>query len=364
MDIALLASLLSPFLPALLKLGSQTADKLTDVMSDGLSEAAWEKAQKIWGKLSPHVDENSDLKVATEQLAAKPDSKGRREVFQEELASMFERNPKLAAAIAQILQEDASDGTPTTQIIQTVTGNQNQVIGQVSGGNVTYNMSGSIDDSKSADAPNAPPTKTILILAANPKDTSPLRLNEEVREIRQGLERAQHRDRFVLVERWAITATDVRRALLDCKPQIVHFSGHGSGSESSPASGESRKAKVIAGPSAVPEGLMFEDELGQSKLVAGEAIANLLSNFAEHLECVVLNACYSEAQATAIVQHIPYVIGMKRAIGDKAAIEFSVGFYDAVLAGKSVEFAYKLGCNAIQLAGIPESLTPVLKKKD
>lgn len=48
---------------------------------------------------------------------------------------------------------------------------------------------------------------------------------------------------------------------------------------------------------------------------------------------------------------------------DKAAIEFAVGFYDALGAGRSVEFAHKLGCAAIRLAGIPEQLTPILKKK-
>lgn len=54
---------------------------------------------------------------------------------------------------------------------------------------------------------------------------------------------------------------------------------------------------------------------------------------------------------------------MKREIGDRAAIEFAVGFYDAVLAGRSVEFAYNLGCSAIQMAGIPEQLTPVLVQR-
>jgi len=38
-------------------------------------------------------------------------------------------------------------------------------------------------------------------------------------------------------------------------------------------------------------------------------------------------------------------------------------FYSALGAGESVEFAYKLGCNVIQLDGIAEHLTPVLKKK-
>ncbi|MBW4607247.1 MAG: CHAT domain-containing protein [Hassallia sp. WJT32-NPBG1] len=129
--------------------------------------------------------------------------------------------------------------------------------------------------------------------------------------------------------------------LLDIKPQIVHFSGHGAGDE----------------------GLALEDETEQVRFVDAEALAGLFELFASQVECVVLNACYSQVQAKAIVKHIPYVIGMNKAIGDKAAIEFAVGFYDALGAGESVEFAYQLGCNAIRLAGIAEHLTPKLFKK-
>ena len=46
---------------------------------------------------------------------------------------------------------------------------------------------------------------------------------------------------------------------------------------------------------------------------------------------------------------------------DKAAIAFSIGFYDALGGGRSVEDAYKFGCNAIQLKDIPEHMTPVLE---
>jgi hypothetical protein len=38
--------------------------------------------------------------------------------------------------------------------------------------------------------------KKILILSANPKDTSQLRLDEDVREIEAGMERCKYRDRF------------------------------------------------------------------------------------------------------------------------------------------------------------------------
>ena len=71
----------------------------------------------------------------------------------------------------------------------------------------------------------------------------------------------------------------------------------------------------------------------------------------------------SFGQANTIAEHIDYVVGMKKAIGDVAAIKFAVEFYDALGAGRDMEKAFKFGCIAIDLKGIPEYLTPVLKKK-
>lgn len=184
------------------------------------------------------------------------------------------------------------------------------------------------------------PAKKILILAANPKNTSPLRLDQEVRDIQEELQRTKQGE-FVLEQRWAVRSRDIYRAIQDVKPQIIHFSGHG----------------------AEDGGLALEDEAGQARLTTPEALAKLFDLFAEQVECVVLNACYSEVQADAIAQHIPYVVGMSNEIDDRAAIEFAVAFYSALGAGRSVDFAYKLGCAAIELAGIAQSAIPVLKKK-
>ncbi|MEI2583561.1 toll/interleukin-1 receptor domain-containing protein [Scytonema sp. PRP1] len=186
------------------------------------------------------------------------------------------------------------------------------------------------------------PVNTILILAANPKGTSRLRLDEELREIKNGLRQSKGRDQFKIELAAAVRYRDIHREIMYFQPQIVHFSGHGSGQK----------------------GLVFEDEIGQEKLVDAEALAGLFELFAEHVKCVLLNACFSEIQAKAIAQHIDYVIGMSKEIGDKAAIEFAVGFYDALGAGKSVEYAHKLGCRVIRAAGIPESLTPKLLSKN
>ncbi len=184
--------------------------------------------------------------------------------------------------------------------------------------------------------------KSILLLAANPKGTKNLRLQEEEREIKEQLRIAGY-GRVPINSSGATRPRDIQQAMLDFKPQVVHFSGHGAGTE----------------------GLVFEDGTGQEKLVGSEALANLFRLFTSQypIECVVLNACYSEFQAQAIARHVNYVIGMSQAIGDRAAIEFSVGFYKALGAGESFEFAYGLGCNAIELEGIPEYLTPILWEK-
>jgi hypothetical protein len=179
--------------------------------------------------------------------------------------------------------------------------------------------------------------KRILILAANPVNTERLRLDQEVREIDDGLRRSEHRDQFELVQKWAVRPRDIQRAMLQFKPNIVHFSGHGEGED----------------------GLVFEDSFGNSQLISGAALANLFKLF-PNVNCVVLNGCYSAVQAEAIAEHIPYVIGMSQSVSDRAALEFAISFYDALGARKSVEFAYELGCNVLLLENISQAHVPLL----
>jgi len=181
--------------------------------------------------------------------------------------------------------------------------------------------------------------KTILILSANPQDTARLRLDEEVREIQEGLKRSKYRDQFVIQQAWAVRLRDFRRALLEYEPQIVHFCGHGD-----------------------IGGIMVENEQGCATAISPDALAGLFKLF-NQVECVLLNACYSEFQADAINRYISYVIGMRQGLTDKASIEFAIGFYDALGAGRTFEEAFEFGCNAIELYHIPESSVPILKKK-
>ena len=178
----------------------------------------------------------------------------------------------------------------------------------------------------------------ILILAANPVGPGPLRLDEEVREIQLGLRRSIGECVFEIHQAWAPRPRDVRRALLDYSPEFVHFCGHGAGDE----------------------GLIFENDSGEPHLISTEALAGLFELFSAQIKCVVLNACYSDLQARAIAQHIEAVVGMQRAIGDQSAVEFAIGFYDAIAASRPPSEAFRFGCNAIQLAGAEGHLIPSL----
>ncbi|MGK7928939.1 MAG: AAA-like domain-containing protein [Spirulina sp.] len=189
--------------------------------------------------------------------------------------------------------------------------------------------------------PGVSPLKTILILAANPKGTTQLRLDEEVREIEEGLRRSQKSNSFIVKARWATRPLDMQRAILDEKPQIVHFSGHGAGAK----------------------GLVLEDRTGEAQIVSGEALAQMFGLLKEQVECVLLNACHSQIQAEAIAEHIGTVIGMSQEVGDRAALNFAIGFYDALGNGRDYAFAHQWGCTAIAMEGLQESLTPVLLQK-
>jgi hypothetical protein len=144
MDIATLTAFLSPFLPSLLNLGGKAVAKATESASGKFGEAAFSKAQAVWAKLSPKVEAKEAAKEAAIDVANSPEDKDSQAALRVQLKKLLEQDEELFKAIAQILAADAPDGTPGTKIVQNVTGNQNQVIGQVLGGKVIGNITGDV----------------------------------------------------------------------------------------------------------------------------------------------------------------------------------------------------------------------------
>jgi CHAT domain-containing protein len=144
-----------------------------------------------------------------------------------------------------------------------------------------------------------------------------LRLSQEDRAIRDAIQRGKARDSINLEIRHATTVDDLRRELLSDDYEVLHFSGHGDF-----------------------DTLLFENEAGKKLESPLDAIAALVEHHPS-IKCVILNACNSVAAITKPLADI--TVGMDEAVDDAAAIEFSRGFYDAVAAGKSYEYAVQEG---------------------
>jgi len=180
----------------------------------------------------------------------------------------------------------------------------------------------------------------ILFLSANPKDTMRLSLGGEFRAIHARLIASECRESFVIMQECALQVQDLQAHLLRHKPNILHFSGHGS------RAGE----------------ILLETDAGIGQPVPVAALEKLFGILKTRIPttCVVLNACFSKAQAEAIAKHVRCVIGMSDAIHDEASISFSSAFYQALGFGESIHTAFELARNQLQLENLGHDEIPQL----
>ena len=164
-----------------------------------------------------------------------------------------------------------------------------------------------------------------------------LKLDEEYREIDLSISRRQNR--LELASKLALRLSELQQGLLHHMPDVVHFGGHGS-----PA-GE----------------LMLRDEAGALSAVTPDALRSLFAAHHGNVRLVILNACFSAAQARAVRDSVGVAVGMRRRISDRAAIVFAAAFYEALAYRRPVREAFDLGIAAIKLHGMMEEAdTPEL----
>jgi len=182
----------------------------------------------------------------------------------------------------------------------------------------------------------------ILFLAANPKDTIQVRISEEIRTIEERLRTTKYGGQFKVEQCPAVRVTDLSDALLRYRPQIVHFSGHGS-----------------------PSGqIILEDKSGMTQPVSPEALSDLFKILKDDIQLVVLNACHTETQAQAIMRHVRCVICMSGEIDDTSAIAFAGGLYRGLGWGRSVATSFDVGCNEIEISSLKHADRPTLHGVD
>jgi hypothetical protein len=204
----------------------------------------------------------------------------------------------------------------------------------------------------------------VLFLAANPTDTAKLQLDKEFYQVFKSLE--DRRITYTLKSEFAVTPSLLQTALLKYRPRIVHFSGHGDGGDGTVPNGDTR---AIGRMPQNRSGIVLQTSDGRTQLVSGVALANLFKVCLRifKLEVVLLNACSSEEQASAIFNAgVPFVIGMNAAVRDAAAIQFSAKFYEGLASEGDVEIAFELAKAGVMMENgfANDADIPILYKRD
>ncbi len=195
--------------------------------------------------------------------------------------------------------------------------------------------------------------RRILFFGSNPQSTGKLQLEEEFRRVSEKLQHGVDENKFALFQKWAVQPNELIEAILEYKPNIIHFSGHGT-----------------RGKAFKPEdsGLLMSSSDGGTRLVNTSTLSQMFELFRDdpeiQIDTVILNACYSENQAKAICKFVPYVIGMNNAINDNDALDFSTGFYLSLSHGKTIDLAYRTGKLQIQLEDGDQKIVAMHQQKN
>lgn len=110
--------------------------------------------------------------------------------------------------------------------------------------------------------------KKILILTSNPRND--LKLNREIKDLNNIIKRSQNQSQFEMEFELEVHLEQLQDLLLEQKPRIVHFCGHGTGEQ----------------------GLVLQNQAGREQMVSTDALSNLFELFDIYLENMNLELCY------------------------------------------------------------------------
>lgn len=176
--------------------------------------------------------------------------------------------------------------------------------------------------------------KHVLFVSSSPVNASPLNTGIEARTIEDILRKSGYTFKAIQYSR----PSDLTQAILDQKPDILHFSGHGLNGQ-----------------------LALEGNDQKAKLITTETIVRLLRN--KQVTGIVMNACDSAQNQKPLLAVSEWVIGMKQEVQDPSAIAFSDGFYRALASNEPIEVAFDIGIANAGMDNISQMDIPMLDKR-
>ena len=197
----------------------------------------------------------------------------------------------------------------------------------------------------------SPPLR-ILGMVASPLGLDPLDVEHEKRLVEEATQDLRADGMAELSWLEGQTWRDLQRAMRRGPWHIFHFIGHGG-----------------FDPTTEEGAIALSDEEGRKDLLRAAALARLLDDHFS-LRLVLLNSCdgargserdaFSSTAATLVRRGVPAVVAMQYEITDRAAIEFSRVFYEAVADGLPVDAAVAEARTAVSMKSALEWGTPVL----
>jgi hypothetical protein len=166
----------------------------------------------------------------------------------------------------------------------------------------------------------------ILFLAANPRATTQLALDEECAAIEREFRMHPFLDDFDFQSRWAVSVYDVARHAHELQPAIIHFSGDGSGSAKRRTQNGEHYNDTDA---TLDAGIYLQSErTGQAQWACAGTLGGLLPSAAPWFKGIVLNRCFNDFVAELLRSR--WVVGMDGAVSNDISHSFAVAFYRAL----------------------------------
>lgn len=175
----------------------------------------------------------------------------------------------------------------------------------------------------------------IVVVSANPGDTFPLKLQEELKLITQAINNGEYKERFASPDIcYAAQFPDLLEALVRVRPHIVHFAGHGDDEGS----------------------VVLQDATGGSLALSIEQTKNLfqLVKSRAPLQAVVFNICHSAKQIPLMAKVLDYVIGWEAEVADVKAQHFAENFYRTLANNQQamdILYAFEMGRMSAEVLG-------------
>jgi outer membrane protein assembly factor BamB len=186
------------------------------------------------------------------------------------------------------------------------------------------------------------PPLHILGMVASPTDQDALDTGRERKRLEDALKPLEEDGRVALTWIEGQTWRDLQRAMRNGEWNVFHFIGHG-------AYDEVKDEGLIA----------LCDDGGRTHLLSAGQLGRLLDDHGP-LRLAVLNSCegarggtkevLSSTAAVLMRRGVPAVVAMQYEITDRAAIEFTRAFYEAIADGQPVDGAVSEARIAVSLA--------------